>query len=143
MSGKFDGFFVFCLTLSTCVGCGGASSVNEDADTLNIVRGSAVMVDGKEIPEGVIVTFHPKAEPVPGQQIVGQYTADENFYTVTTITGTEKKSGAPVGTYTVTFQAPKNKPGSIPAKYSNPATSDVTVEVKAGTNVFPELKLAP
>lgn len=142
MSGTSHRSFVFCLGLSICVGCGSFSdSENKDADTLNYVRGSTVMVDGKEIPEGVIVAFHPKTGAVAGEQIVGQYTADENYYTVTTIKGTEKKSGAPEGTYTVTFHAPKNKPGAIPAKYGNPATSDVTVEVKAGTNIYPELKL--
>ncbi len=144
MTSNVYGMFTLALALFTCLGCGGDSgSVNEDADTLNYVRGSIVTVDGKEIPQGAIVTFHPKSGPVAGQQIIGEYAADENYYTVTTTTGTEKKAGAPVGEYTVTIQPPRNKPGTIPAKYGNPATSDITVEVKTGTNIYPDLKLAP
>ena len=144
MNGRFTRWVCLGLASAVCFGCGGSDGgVNEDPDTLNPVRGSIISVNGKEIPNGSIIAYHPKAGPVAGQQIVGQYDDGENFYTLTTINGTEKLAGAPEGDYVVTIQPPKNKTGAVPTKYNSPSTSDITIQVKAGTNILPDLALTP
>ena len=135
--------FTLGLSLAACVGCGSSEPMyDEDPNVLNSVMGSGITLDGKSIPSGAIVTLHPK-EAKPGEQISGVYNGEERYFTVMTVRDGEKLGGAPEGNYTMTIQPPRNKPASVPAKYGNPATSGLSVEVKAGANSIPETKLTP
>jgi hypothetical protein len=125
---------LFALTVVSIlsVGCGQKSS-------LGTVRGT-VTLDGKPLPSGNIVTLPDAGRGARGVIHDGQFEL-----------GTEATSdGVVIGTHRVAISA--NEPGSgsgpeatagkslVPIRYSNPSTSGLTVEVKAGNNT-PELKL--
>ena len=140
MNGRFYRWISLGLVLAATVGCSGAEE--EAENVLNGVRG-VITMNGKPLPDGAIVTLHPKEGGDSGQKIFGTYVSDENHFAIRTVKDDENFSGAPEGEYTVTVQSPKNKPGAIPAKYGKPETSGLTVEVKKGFNAVPEMKLTP
>ncbi len=126
--------------MAATVGC----AVEDDGAEyrLNVVGGD-IKINGKPPAEGTIVTLHPKDGGPSDQQIYGVYDADLGRYGIMTVKDGETLAGAPEGEYIVTVQSPKNKPGAIPAKYGNPKTSGLTMEVKPGANAAPEITLAP
>lgn len=142
MNGRF--FSLAWLLLVICTGCGSSEElVEEDHKVLNFVRGGAITLNGKDIPSGAVVTLHPKAGATAGQPITGKYNADESYFTVITVKDGEQFAGAPEGAYTMTLQPPRNKPAAIPKKYQTPATSDLLVEVKSGSNMLAPIQLQP
>lgn len=145
MNGRIHWLVGLGLVVAGIVGCGSSEiDIPEDPNVLNPVMGGAIKLNGKSIPSGAIITFHPTSGGDASQKISGTYNADEGYFTVMTLKGQEKLGGAPEGVYTMTIQPPRNKPGSVPAKYGNPATSGLTVEVKAGQNTnVPESNLTP
>lgn len=127
------------------VGCG-TSEADESgwSGALNQVEGGSITINGRQIDNGAIVTFHPKAGGAEGQKIFGTYSSGERDFSLVTEKGSNKALGAPAGEYVVTIQPPvPNAPSWIPAKYGNPATSGLTAEVKKGSNHIPEIKLVP
>lgn len=150
MNGKFRHVAYLGLVLAVCVGCGGDESENESTlQTLNQVKGGAITFSGKELPTGAILTLHPKDGAAPDVVVSGEYGGETSQWAMMTKQGSEMSIGAKEGTYTMTVQPPKPAKGrpaapwTVPAKYGAPATSDVTVEVKEGTNVVPPIDLKP
>jgi hypothetical protein len=103
-------------------------------------------VKGQPAP-GAFVTLHPKTkfgEDVPPPRA----NVDKNgSYKLTTFSGND---GAPEGEYTVTVRWYKpikqgadllQGPNVIPAKYTRPESSDLTVRIAAGDNSLPPIKL--
>ena len=97
---------------------------------------------------GAFLVLHPKqapanpADPRPSAQLK----ADGTFE-ATTFDGAD---GAPAGEYVVTVEYRKliqydggwqPGPNVLPAKYENPATSDIFVRVAEGENQLPEIVL--
>ena len=76
--------------------------------------------------EGAILQFGYVGEGSSAQAI----TVDDGEFQVRT----GSHLGAKVGEYTVSVSPAQQ--GSIPAKYSNPKTSGLTLEVKAGKNTY-------
>ncbi|MBW3542412.1 MAG: hypothetical protein KY476_19275 [Planctomycetes bacterium] len=128
------------LGLLLMCGCGGR---DPDRPATAPVTGT-VTYNGKPLTEGT-VTFVPQAK---GNPATGQIGPNGRF----TLTTYETNDGAVVGFHVVTVQvfAEGALPGmeaetsdapSIPAKYEDPATSDLLVEVKGEPNNIPlELK---
>jgi hypothetical protein len=142
MNVRFHQLAYLALVLASTFGCGSADAlVEENQNLLNPVKG-AITLNGKDIPTGAIVTFHAKDGGPTAPKISGTYSADESYFSVSTLKDGTSFGGAPEGVYTVTIHPPRKKPGSIPAKYGSPATSGLTVEIKQGMNNLPEIKLA-
>jgi len=102
--------------------------------------------------EGATVIFHPKGEGAAAKPAQGK-TDSGGHFTVTTYFGPgEQPDGALPGDYAVTvtkidepqgaFDPHKDPPpkNHLPAKYSTPQQSPLTVTIKPGAN-RPELKL--
>jgi hypothetical protein len=130
------------MTIAALVGCGEAKpervAVHPASGTLT--------VKGQPAP-GAFVTLHPKAEvgedvPPPRANV-----DKDGTFKLSTFAGGD---GAPEGEYTVTirwYKLIKNGtdvsqgPNVIPAKYTKPESSNLTVRIAAGQNSLPPIKL--
>ncbi len=126
------------LFVLSCAGCGGGG------DSLASVRGKVLDKQGQPA-KGAVVSFHPKGgNSVSTEPSVGVAGEDGTF---TLETG--KKSGAPVGEYTVTiiwpeevaprkakvFPPPESETRDrLRGAYANAKTSPFKVQIKAGDN---------
>lgn len=129
--------------LATTVGC--SKSDRGDRVETHPVK-AAITFQGKPIP-GAFVVFHPKTPQggnVPNPR--GMVSKDGHF-SVTTFDGGD---GAPAGDYVLTVQWYKpiksggdivSGPNVIPRKYTDPKTSDVVIQVAAGENNLPTIRL--
>lgn len=142
MNGRFHRLVCLGMVVAASIGCGSAVEVEENPNILNPVTG-VISLNGKAIPTGSVVSFHSKDGGATAPKIFGTYSAEENYFSVMTVKDGENFGGAPEGTYVVTVQPPRNKPSAIPAKFGNPTTSGLTVEIKPGMNSIPEMKLVP
>jgi len=95
---------------------------------------------------GALVALHPKA-PIAGTPNPRANVEKDGAFKVSTYITAD---GAPEGDYTVTvlwYKPIKNGadvvsgPNVIPAKYSNPNTSDLVVSIKPGENDLPAIAL--
>lgn len=126
---------------STILGCGAS-----DAPELATVKGT-VKLDGSPVPNADIMFIPDSKAGTKGPASSAKTDAQGNFE----LTGTGARSGAIIGKHkvTVTCPAPSSGDGtgeaaakcSVPEKYSDPGTTDISVEVKDGENDIPiELK---
>lgn len=96
---------------------------------------------------GAFVTLHPKSGPVENVPTPRANVDKDGSFKVSTF---DSSDGAPEGEYVITvrwYKLIKNGsdvvagPDVIPRKYTNPASSDLTVRVAAGENTLPPIKL--
>src|SRR5439155_948571 len=131
------------VAITSLVGCSGGHGT---ASVSGTVTYKSQPVDG------ATVIFHPKGEGPTAKPAQGKTNGGGHF-TVTTYFGPgEQPAGALPGDYAVTvtkidepqgaFDPHKDPPpkNHLPAKYSTPQQSPLTVTIKAGSN-RPELKL--
>jgi len=131
------------IMLAALLGCSGAHDTASVAGTVTY----------KDRPvDGATVIFHPKADAQTAKPAQGK-TDSGGHFTVTTYFGPgEQPSGAMPGDYAVTvtkidepqgtFDPHKDPPpkNHLPAKYSTPQQTPLSVTIKPGSN-RPELKL--
>lgn len=124
LSAKIMSIYVLFALSFVSLGCGGAS----DQPDLGTVHGT-VSLDGEPL-TGVIVIFSPEE----GRQSVG--VTDESGAYELKYTG--ESLGAKIGKHTVGFTASDDEDvkasAAIPPKYAAGASTELTVEVKAGDN---------
>lgn len=118
----------------TVAGCGGDSNIAP-------VSGK-VLLDGQPLPQGLVTTL-----PAAGRGARGVIQSDGSFK-LGTLT---ESDGAVIGMHQVSVIAydkpanagPESGPGKlmIPEKYVSPATSELTIEVKADGENSPVLEL--
>lgn len=107
-----------------------------------------VLLEGTPLP-GAQVFLHPIGQEEGGQPVrpVGRAGPDGSFR----LTTYDADDGAPAGTYAVTVELRRRPPGQpegdfsrnvLPARYANPQTSPLRVEVAAGANDLGPLRLA-
>jgi len=96
---------------------------------------------------GAFVVLHPKEAATPEVPTATALVQPDGTFAVSTY---DSADGAPVGEYVVTVQWQKLAksggdfvpgPNLLPAKYSDPATSNVIVQVAAGRNELPPIAL--
>ncbi len=132
-------FFVALLAFAGCA--------KDDKVKLYPVKGK-VIVDGKPV-EGALLTMYAKSSEPKLQQAVTATTKSDGSYAVGTY---EPEDGAPAGEYTVTiFHFPPDAqaimmrtgvvPNLLPAQYSDPMKSSLTIEVKEQANEIAPFKL--
>jgi hypothetical protein len=111
------------------------------------VKGQLVL-DGAPTP-GVFLVFHPTGVDAAGGEVIRprSRTANDGSFQVGTY---ESADGAPIGTYKVTVQYQplveqdgdiKAGPNVVPAQYTRPDTTPLTVEVKEGENTLEEFEV--
>ena len=97
--------------------------------------------------EGAFLVLHPKAAPLPDVPKPTAHVKPDGTFEPTTF---DTADGAPAGEYVLTVQWQKlindrgewvPGPNLLPPKYSNPATSDVIVNVAEGKNELPAIAL--
>src|SRR5215204_2616518 len=125
LSKRYCAVYALILIALICAGCGQKTS------TVAVVRGK-VTLDGKPLPSGNIVTI-----PTGGRGAVGPIQNGE--FELSTFA---KKDGALIGTHKVAVSANEPPQGAgpeatagkllVPQRYTNPETSGLTIEVKAG-----------
>lgn len=128
--------------LGTIMGCGYSGS--DIGPHLNLVKGRVAFTDNRKSIDSVnsaILEFHPKDGDSADQKVWGSL-MEGGFFVVTEEAG-EKTLGAPEGDYVVTITPPANQKQSIPAKYSDPKTSDLTAHVEPGADVYLDFQLKP
>jgi hypothetical protein len=123
--------------LAALVGCGGGKVVVEDPNALPFVQ-CKVQMGGKDVEEA-IVAFHVAGDK--SREIIGNYDSESNCYRFITKDGGTKKGGVPEGEYTVTVKPGPRTKMKIPAKYADPAKSDMKAQVKKGKNFLPTFEL--
>jgi hypothetical protein len=131
-----------CLTMFVA-GCGGG----DGRLTVHPVEG--VITRGGKPLANALVALHPKAKPASGESIAPNGQTDENgVFKVSTY---DANDGAPEGEYAVTVQyyqpvktANGIEPGPnvLPAKLSQPSTTDITVKIVAGANKLSPIEVA-
>ena len=134
---------IFLVSLASLLGC---SNAHGTASVSGRVTYKGQPVDG------ATVIFHPKADTQAAKPAQGK-TDSSGHFTVTTYFGPgEQPTGAIPGDYAVTitkidepqgtFDPHKDPPpkNHLPAKYSTPQQSPLTVTITPGSN-RPELKL--
>ena len=109
------------------------------------VRGQ-VLYNGRPVPNAY-VAFHPRNDSSPDAIRPAGSTDQEGRFTLGTF---RQGDGAPPGEYAVTVEwhvarnadeAPILAPNRLPARYSRPDTSQLTVRVIEGNNELPPLTL--
>lgn len=113
------------------VGCGSAQPQFEAPDTFPFVQ-CTIEMSGEPVHEA-IVAFHGKNG---SEQIIGAFDNDNDCYRFVTKTGNTVKGGVPEGTYTVTVKPGRGTKVKIPARYADPAKSDLKAEIEAGENLL-------
>jgi hypothetical protein len=121
----------------------GLASCGRGGQGLAPVRGQ-VLYEGKPA-NGSIVFFHPQDDSGPSaHRPVGKVGPDGWFELKT-----DKGERAPPGRYVVTVVWKSRNGGAddeekdlLPTRYMNPATSQLTAEVKEGSNELPPFKLS-
>jgi hypothetical protein len=136
---------VVAVLVSGFSGCGDPNAAK--TQTLNPVKGKVLLADGSPLKSGQVALVSTTA----GTEYSGTINSDGSFE-VKTAYG----DGAPEGTYKVRIDAEATPAGSgkgktasrkasanlpFPAKYSDEATSDLTVTVKSGENNLEPFKL--
>ena len=125
-----------CLLL--CLGCGPRIEYPKDPDALPFVQ-CKVEMNGALVPNAII-ELH--TEGIKGQNIVGMYDSEYDCYRFVTAQGDTKKAGVPEGEYVVTVKLASKGNLQIPAKYKNPSTSGLTIEVVEGDNFLEPISLS-
>jgi hypothetical protein len=96
---------------------------------------------------GAFVSLHPKAETSAAVPNPRASVGTDGSFVVTTY---ESQDGAPQGEYVMTIQWYRpvrqqgelvSGPNVLPRKYSTPQTSDLTIQVAAGENRLPPIRL--
>lgn len=120
--------FVCGLAVIAAIGCGGGAS---KGPTGNVA--GTVTFEGTPVPAGTVSLYSPK-------------TAESGTTSISESGQFKFANPLPVGTYTAIVAPPQESPpevgkpyepktyDNIPAKYRSELTSDITVEVKNGTN---------
>jgi hypothetical protein len=120
-------------------GCGGS-----DQPEIATVNGR-VTLDGKPLPRGTVYFMPDNSKGTQGPMSMGEIGEDGRYK----ITSAGEREGAVIGFHQVRIEArrkPKDfrdtePPSLIPQRYDNPATSELTAEVKAGIDNVIDLKL--
>jgi hypothetical protein len=125
---------VVVLTALLCAGCGQKTS------SVASVHGK-VTLDGKPLPSGSIVTLPAAGRGASAPIQMGEFE----------LSTFSKNDGAIIGTHKVAVTANESPQGTgpeaaagkslVPQRYSNPDTSGLTIEVKAGEVNTPTLEL--
>jgi hypothetical protein len=125
-------FLATAVIFSTTTGCGPKSDMGR-------VHGK-VTLDGQPLASGTIVTLPPAGRGATGIIQNGEFDLK-----------TSGKEGAVPGTHKVSISATEQPQGAgpeapvgkslVPDKYSNPDSSGLTIDVKAGQTVTPTLEL--
>jgi hypothetical protein len=91
-----------------------------------------VVIDGKAA-KGARVVLHPHGEPDPRAILPQAVVGDDGTFTLSTY---NFEDGAPAGAYGVTItQFQKNSPVNLfPARYDNPATSGLDIQIEPKVN---------
>lgn len=131
---------VFALTCFVAIGCGGSG--DEGPVVVPVV--GKVTVDG-EVIQGAGVSFRPDTEKGNSAEFMPAGATDaEGKYE---LMATASKKGAPPGWYKVVVMPPSAPPGSdvvitfpeYNAKYMKPEETDLSFEVKEGTDDAPQV----
>jgi hypothetical protein len=133
---KFTGL----VFLTLLVGC--SSKIPEPTfDTSELLPTVICNIEmGGDVVTDAIVALHSKDGSK--QEISGVFDADSDKYQFITKDGKSKQGGVPEGTYKVTVKPGPRTKAKIPAKYADPNTSDLSVDIEAGDNTL-ELELIP
>lgn len=123
--------------LATAVGCSRGPVIEVDPDALPFVQ-CKFQISGKDIEDG-IVSFHDPASP--SLKIIGNYDSETDTYRFVTKEGNTKRGGVPQGEYKVTIKPGRGTKVKIPAKYADPAKSDLKAEIAPGSNFLPPFEL--
>jgi hypothetical protein len=125
--------------IASMVGCGSSEA------RLPVHPVEGVITRGGKPLANALVALHPKSKPSGGEAVAPNGQTDENgVFKVSTY---DANDGAPEGEYAVTvqyYQTVKTAngiepgPNVLPAKLSQPGTTDISVKIVAGPN-----KLAP
>jgi hypothetical protein len=127
--------------LAIIAGCG-APVV--EVERLNVVTGNITFADNKtkiDLADQSVVEFHPIEGEFKGRKIWGSLI--EGSYSISTEEEGQKTTGAPEGDYVVTITPSKTHRLSIPVKYRDPKTSDLTAQVAEGVNTDVDFELKP
>lgn len=100
-----------------------------------------LILGGKEVEEAIVALHNIKGDKTT--KVVGSFDPDTNWYRLITYERSKKKGGAPVGAYVLTVKAGRKARVKIPARYSDPATSGLTVQILPGDNALPPFELTP
>jgi len=120
-------FLVACLLLPLLSGCG-------DGRPERVPVSGTVTIDGEPVTAGYIRLIPPDARPAGGD--IGP----DGSFTLTTF---EPNDGAVTGEHVVTVIAMESRDNGtimrfqVPAKYSDPSTSDLTVNISEPTDSLP------
>jgi len=97
-----------------------------------------VLFEGRPL-AGAYVSFHPQ-DGDPDQPRSGARTDHEGRFRMSTY---DAFDGVPAGKYlvTITLDEEQDTVAQIPARYGNPNTSGLRVEVREGTNELPPFRL--
>jgi hypothetical protein len=131
------------LAAAASIGCGGGG-----ADRIPVYKAAGKITFNNQPPSGAFVVLHPKgaAPQTDVPKPTALVKADGTFEPTTF----DSADGAPAGDYVVTIEWRKlvhtggewiPGPNVLPARYSNPATSDLVVRVAEGENAWPPLTL--
>ncbi|MGD9645954.1 MAG: hypothetical protein AB7U73_09585 [Pirellulales bacterium] len=132
------------LLVVSVVGAAGCSK--EPARLATFPAAGTVAFQGKPTP-GAMVVLHPEQALGSDVPRPSGYVDKEGRFVLTTF---KSGDGAPAGKYKLTIEwnklivkGPDAEPGPnvLPAKYAQPATSDLIVEIAAGPNQLPPVKL--
>ena len=125
----------------------GLSFGKKDVDRIEVHPAQGRVTFGETIPEGALLTLHP-VSPTVSIRPRATVRPDGTFQVTTYGTG----DGAPEGDYRVTIVwhklveidgEPTAGPNLLPSPYSQPATTELKLSVKPGTNDFPPLQIHP
>jgi hypothetical protein len=138
---RHAGWFAVCSMAFSVTSCGSKEPPVYE------VRGQ-ILFNGKPVPHA-FVALHPLEATQPGS-VRPRATTDENGHFI--LSSYHAEDGAPPGEYiaTVEWRKPKQLdsdasvqgPNLLPARYSKPATSDLRVIVKPGSNADQYLRLS-
>ncbi|MCA9009024.1 MAG: hypothetical protein KDB01_04720 [Planctomycetaceae bacterium] len=122
-------------------GCGGSNEHNivVDPDALPFVQ-CKIQMAGQTV-EYAEITLQSTEGQTP--EIASTYDSDNSCYRFITTMGSTKKGGVPVGTYLVAITPGPQCTATIPRKFSDPAQSGLTMEIKPGENFVPTIELTP
>jgi len=136
---RINNFFLGCSILTIAIAFSPSVGCQRKQSATAPVHGK-VLLNGQPLATGAVITSSTSGRGAQGvikngEFTLGTFTADD---------------GALVGTHQVAVTANEVRPGSgpesspgkslIPARYNNPATSELIIEVKQGDN-NPELSL--
>jgi len=130
------------LSSLTLAGCGG-----QGPDRVPVYKTAGKITFRNQPVDGAFLVLHPKAAATPDVPRPTAHVKPDGSFQPTTF---DTADGAPAGEYVVTVEWRKlindrgewvPGPNLLPAKYSNPATSDLIVTVAEGKNDLPAIVL--